>query len=53
MTDTTKTIAETMEDLAETIRKVPQEKQGEVNAFMAGYLAGLEHMLTRQETKED
>jgi len=49
MTDTTKTMAETMEELAETIRKVPQEKQGEVNAFMAGYLASLEHMLEKKE----
>ena len=49
MTDTTKTMAETMEELAETIRKVPQEKQGEVNAFMAGYLAGLEPMLEKKE----
>lgn len=51
MTDTTKTMTETMEDLAETIRKVPQEKQGEVTAFMAGYLAGLEHMLGKREER--
>ncbi len=49
MTDTTKTMTETMEDLAETIRKVPQEKQEKVNAFMEGYMAGLEHMLGKQE----
>lgn len=49
MTDTTKTMTETMEDLAETIRKVPQEKKDAVNAFMAGYLAGLETMLEKKE----
>lgn len=37
-----------MERLAETIRKVPEEKRPVVEAYMAGYLAGMETMAEKR-----
>ena len=45
----TKTIEQTMEELAEEIRKAPAEKQEEIGTFLRGYTAALENLLTRQE----
>lgn len=43
------TLKETMETLAETIRKAPADKQPEIENFLRGYTAALENLMSRQE----
>lgn len=45
----TETMKETMETLAETIRKAPADKKQEIESFLRGYTAALENLMRNQE----
>lgn len=49
MTDTTKTKDETMQEIAETIRKVPAEHKPELQALITGFIAGVNSSAEKRE----
>lgn len=49
MTDTQKAKTETMQEIANTIRKAPEERTPELRALIMGFIAGVQSVTTTQE----
>lgn len=49
MTDTQKAKAETMQEIADKIRNVPEERTPELRALIMGFIAGVQSVTTTQE----
>lgn len=49
MTNTTKTKDETMQEIAEVVRKVPEEHTPELRALITGFIAGMNSVADKRE----